>query len=221
MVVPEPSVDVDHFYFMDDYRKIWRDANGPIPIDEFGRSYEIHHIDGNRNNNELSNLICVSIEDHYKIHSEQKDYLSALIIASRMNVSPQEKSKLARLSMLIKKADGSLSDACKKASETKKRRGTSVEAGKKSFQTKIDKGTVESIYKKIAQKRKLNGTNNKNGSDKKIRCILQYDMEGNFIKEWPSIAEARKQIGGAPHKCAAGIQKQSMGYIWKWKTNKK
>jgi hypothetical protein len=29
------------------YRKVWEKINGPIPKDDLGRSYEIHHIDGN------------------------------------------------------------------------------------------------------------------------------------------------------------------------------
>ena len=75
---------------MADYRKIWKEVNGQIPIDEFGRTYEIHHIDGNRKNNDISNLQCVSIEEHYKIHIDQKDYGSAFIIAQRMNLSLEE-----------------------------------------------------------------------------------------------------------------------------------
>ena len=50
------------------YRKLWEQNYGPIPKDETGRTYDIHHIDGNRKNNSLDNLICLSIEDHYKIH---------------------------------------------------------------------------------------------------------------------------------------------------------
>lgn len=68
---------------MADYRKIWENANGAIPKDELGRSYEIHHIDGNRENNDLNNLMCVSIEEHYQIHYEQKDYTACNLIADR------------------------------------------------------------------------------------------------------------------------------------------
>ena len=55
------------------YREIWEKVHGSIPYDEFGRPYDIHHIDGNRKNNDISNLICVSIEDHYKIHLNQSE----------------------------------------------------------------------------------------------------------------------------------------------------
>jgi hypothetical protein len=75
---------------MANYRKIWEESNGPIPKDEYGRSYEIHHIDGNRLNNDISNLMCVSIEDHYKIHLEKKEYGAAFIIAQRLNMSLEE-----------------------------------------------------------------------------------------------------------------------------------
>ena len=76
------------FYFMADYRKIWKDANGPIPLDALGRSYEIHHIDGNKENNDLNNLMCISIEEHYLIHYQQKDYAACNLIADRLgNIS--------------------------------------------------------------------------------------------------------------------------------------
>lgn len=81
---------------MANYRKIWEDANGPIPKDELGRSYEIHHIDGNRKNNDLSNLMCVSIQEHYDIHKNQKDYIAAFIIAQRLHLSKDEMDTLTK-----------------------------------------------------------------------------------------------------------------------------
>jgi len=77
------------------YRKVWENTNGPIPKDEDGRSYEIHHIDGNRNNNNIENLICISIKEHYDLHYKQGDYGACLLISERMNIAPFEKSKLA------------------------------------------------------------------------------------------------------------------------------
>ena len=76
------------------YRKIWEQSFGPIPKDEQGRSYEIHHIDSDKNNNNISNLMCISIDEHYKIHLDQGDYFSARLIASRMNLSDNELLKI-------------------------------------------------------------------------------------------------------------------------------
>lgn len=67
------------------YRKLWMQKNGPIPLDKQGRSYEIHHIDGNRKNNCLENLLCLSIEDHYKLHYDKGEYFAANLIAQRMD----------------------------------------------------------------------------------------------------------------------------------------
>jgi HNH endonuclease len=85
-------------YSSTDHRKIYETYIGPIPKDEDGRSYEIHHIDGNHNNNELSNLLCVSIKEHYEIHKSQGDVKACLIMSQRMKLSPEEKSRLAKLS---------------------------------------------------------------------------------------------------------------------------
>lgn len=69
------------------YRRIWEKAFGPIPKDNQGRSYEIHHIDGNSDNNSLDNLLCVSIEEHHRIHLQQKEYNAAHLIAERMGLN--------------------------------------------------------------------------------------------------------------------------------------
>ena len=63
------------------YRQIWEKANNKnIP-----NMYEIHHIDGNKFNNNPSNLICVSIEQHLQIHLDQKDWGAVQAILARSN----------------------------------------------------------------------------------------------------------------------------------------
>lgn len=64
-----------------DYRKIWEEYNKKtIP-----EGYEIHHIDGNRTNNEPTNLLCVSIEEHLQIHKQQEDWGAVQAILARMS----------------------------------------------------------------------------------------------------------------------------------------
>lgn len=84
-------------YSNNNYRKIYEQHYGPIPKDDNGRSYEIHHIDGNHYNNDISNLKCVSIQEHYNIHYSQGDYKACLLISRAMTISLEEKSKLASL----------------------------------------------------------------------------------------------------------------------------
>jgi hypothetical protein len=77
------------------YRKIWSDHFGPIPKDLNSRSYEIHHIDGDRKNNDISNLKCITIEEHYEIHYSQGDWAPCMKIAQRMKMPPELISQLA------------------------------------------------------------------------------------------------------------------------------
>jgi hypothetical protein len=70
----------------DKHRGVWMNTYGPIPKDENGVSYEIHHIDRDPANNVLDNLMCVSIQDHYEIHLRQGDYNAAHLIAERIGI---------------------------------------------------------------------------------------------------------------------------------------
>lgn len=83
------------------YRRIWEQYHGcRIPC-----GYEIHHIDGNRLNNRIDNLKCVSPEEHFNIHLEQGDLLAAAAIATRhAMVDLQEINRLAGLLAYQRKA---------------------------------------------------------------------------------------------------------------------
>lgn len=83
---------------MDIYRKIWCKHNGPIPLDSEGRTYEIHHIDGNHSNNHISNLKAVTIQEHYDIHYAQKDWAACILISKRMKPSEMNKEQRSELS---------------------------------------------------------------------------------------------------------------------------
>jgi hypothetical protein len=53
-----------------------------------------------------------------------------------------------------------------------------------------------------------------------IRSILQYDLNGEFIKEWESQTEVSKILNICRQnisKVASGKRKQTGGYIWKYK----
>lgn len=67
---------------------------------------EIHHIDGNHSNNHITNLQPVTIQEHFDIHYKQGDYAAAFRISQRMNVSKEEKSKLASLAASKANAEG-------------------------------------------------------------------------------------------------------------------
>lgn len=76
-----------------------------------------------------------------------------------------------------------------------------------------DKDSIRN--KKISQKlkgRKVDWTGD---------LILQFDTQGNFIQEWPSIRQAGLEIKGTSgetiRKCLKGLQKTAYGFAWKYK----
>lgn len=82
--------------------RVWMSVHGKIPKDEDGRSYEIHHIDGNPLNNSIDNLLCLSIKQHYELHVSQKDYGGAFLIANRMKTPPSDIAEIASKAMKIR-----------------------------------------------------------------------------------------------------------------------
>lgn len=77
------------------YRKIYENYYGQIPVEENGRSYQIHHIDGNPQNNDPLNLKAVTVQEHYDIHHSQGDWGACFKIGKMMKLSPEEISDSA------------------------------------------------------------------------------------------------------------------------------
>jgi len=67
-------------------RKTWIKYNGAIPIDANNRPFEVHHIDGNHSNNDIDNLSCIPIQEHYNIHYGQRDYGACVLITKRLQL---------------------------------------------------------------------------------------------------------------------------------------
>lgn len=78
------------------YRYAWTKHYGPIPKDEKGRSFEVHHIDGDHSNNNIDNLKLVSIEEHYQIHYDQGDFGACWAMAKRMDLTSEMLSKVSK-----------------------------------------------------------------------------------------------------------------------------
>lgn len=133
------------------YRKIYENHIGIIPKDDLGRSYEIHHVDGNRDNNNLSNLKCVSLKEHFMIHLEQCDWWAALRIAQKMRFNSDDISKFAKLnSKKINKIRKENGECARVATLTNRRR---VKDGTHNFLNKED-------AKNRQEKRVNEGTHN-------------------------------------------------------------
>lgn len=135
---------------------------GPRPIDNKGRKYHIHHIDGNHENNDLSNLQAVSAEEHYHIHLKQNDFAAALYLSQFLDLSGDEIKNLARQSALKRVEDGThnfLGD--KNPARIKLKLGTHHWSGPDANQKRINDGTHNFLGDKNPNKDRIaNGTHN-------------------------------------------------------------
>jgi hypothetical protein len=48
------------------HRYVYEFYNGKIP-----NGFDVHHVDGNKNNNDISNLVILTRQDHAKLHGEK------------------------------------------------------------------------------------------------------------------------------------------------------
>ena len=77
------------------HRRIWEKHWGAIPD-----GHHIHHIDGDKHNNDISNLLCVSALEHMMIHRIQGDVAAYNILAMqvkrpRLPVSAETRAKIS------------------------------------------------------------------------------------------------------------------------------
>lgn len=66
------------------------------------------------------------------------------------------------------------------------------------------------------------GARNRKFADAQSKPVLQFDKQGNFIKEYPSGREIERQTNynqSNISKCCLGKNKTAYGYIWKFKEN--
>lgn len=117
-----------NIYTGKDYRKIYEQHYGPIPLDEKGRRYDIHHIDGDHSNIDPSNLKAVTLDEHYDIHYAQGDWGACQAIQMRMDRTSKEISELSRKTQLERMANGT-------------HHFCDTEWRKKSYQKQVERGT--------------------------------------------------------------------------------
>ena len=60
-------------------------------------------------------------------------------------------------------------------------------------------------------------TNRDNCRKSNNKPIFQYDLDGNFIREWECAYDVGKEVNGGINDCLKGRRKTSYGFIWKYK----
>lgn len=109
-----------------------------------------------------------------------------------------------------------------KSNITKENKGLWDNSKKRIRQQEIKFLGIENI-EKLRRERISNSNKGKTaGGYSRGKYIIQYDLEGNFIKEWPSIRQAGQKLantnGETIRKCLKGLQKTAYDFKWKYKT---
>ena len=61
------------------------------------------------------------------------------------------------------------------------------------------------------------GTRNEKVSNSRKKPILQYDLGGNFIREWPSATDVGREVQSNICNCLKGKLKSAYGFKWVYK----
>lgn len=112
-------------------------------------------------------------------------------------------------------------------SETTKQKISKANKGKKgplgyvrSKKTKQKISKANSKPKPQGFSQKIKNLKQNTPNIKSRKPILQFDLEGNFIKEWDGAITIKKELGinnVSVMQCCKGIIKTSNNYIWKYK----
>ena len=104
------------------HRIIWEEDIGPIP-----EGFDVHHKDGNKYNNLVDNLECLTKSDHMRLHAKERRWaLSVTMSSNSEKIHKWHRSKKGRLS---------LSNKAKKQCENREFRSFVCQVCKKDFQS--------------------------------------------------------------------------------------
>jgi len=194
---------------------------------------EIHHIVPKcmGGSNESDNLVELTAREHFLCHmllceiypTNNKLRHALFFMAMGKQIHKNRQYVIgSRTYERLKKEHSKFLTGKKQSKETRDKKSKSMKGKIVSEKTKQKISKVNS-GRKITWKNKISDSL----KGRKItwntttsKPILQLDLEGNFIKEWSSIAEAKRWLGsGDIQACVNCKQKQAGGCLWKFKQN--
>ena len=189
--------------------------------------------------NEIENICILTAREHFlchmllcEIHPKEYKLKHALFLMAVGKQKIKEKQYIigSRVYERLRKEYSQMLTGVEQSKETKLKKSIAMKAvwasktdeemslkSKKGWETRVKNGTD-----KLTPEHSKNISNSLKGrkinwDTKMSKCILQYDLEGNFIREWASISSAQREVGGDIKSAVAGRQKTSAGFTWKYK----
>lgn len=166
-----------------DYRKIYEKHHGPVPVESNGRKYHIHHVDGDRTNNNPENLIAVTAQRHFEIHYEQGDIGACLALARILKIPSKTFSELCSKRSIKLTKEGRLN-----LLRPDHRKNVST------FQHKLWNEKTHNFIG-LNEKRLANGSHNFLNSEFQSKKAIQMYKDGTH----PLIGMTKKQLASGTH----------------------
>ena len=171
--------------------------------------YDVDHIDFNRSNNCLGNLKYLSKSENSGRHSF--DGKNRMIEASKRRWEKEGEKELRSQCLSLR---WNTDKEYRNKLEKNLKKGRSNEYDDKRKEGLRNKYKEEEYRaKKSNQLKEINVAT-------KSKPVIQYTMDGEFVKEWPSAREAARALGYSQSNisnCCIGKHKQAYGYIWRYK----
>lgn len=204
----------------------------------------VNHIDNDPSNNNASNLEWTSYKGNMQLASIQgrmkgcPDNLAGTHERNKIPVIATDKNGKKTIFASQRDAGqalgvttGHIAAACRKEYGYKTVGGYTWEYADQEKQSKAIPNKVGKSKDELIEDLRQRMIGNQYGKGKKpskkaiqatiamhSKPILQFDKQGNFIKEFPSAIEARRQTGISHTEDVANGKRKSAGkYIWKWR----
>lgn len=192
-------------YYVDTFGNVYSGENKIKPqVDKNGYLWVNLTYDGKQHNHKIHRLVAQA-------------FIPNLNNLPQVNHKDEDKTnnKVDNLEWCDGKYNINYGTAMQRAKQSRKEQG--YYWMKQAIATKKKNNPNNEIWYRIAEIKKQNGTNKQ---PTLMIPVLQYTLDGLFIKEYCSVTDAANAVGcqrGNIRACCKGRQKTAKNYIWKYK----